>query len=335
MMKAFKILFLAVFALVSTQSAGQQQLFLNQTGGAPPTAGLLDQYKGAAFAAAPDVLLYSTYSATDDIAGSLTNGQVGQWSVAVFRDFDDAIKSFTPAEVADGTANTWVQELGPSDGFVRRWYDQSVTALDVSNLNHAEQSDPTKMPKLFDSITGLILENGKAALNLLDNSAITNQQHLAMPFAFGAADTYSAIFSVFTLKESGNFTHILGSDPPDKGFVSLFNINTRTPRVATIRTDIAAQNATNSIQLNTPTLRVDAANRVRVITRIDANEVINITDNNQNYQTATENLIGNNVYDIITANINFQTLVIYTGNTDRASQIPDIETALNDYYSIY
>ncbi|WP_282780330.1 hypothetical protein [Phaeodactylibacter xiamenensis] len=164
MMKAFKILFLALFALVSTQSAGQQQLFLNQTGGAPPTAGLLDQYKGAAFAAAPDVLLYSTYSATDDIAGSLTNGQVGQWSVAVFRDFDDAIKSFTPAEVADGTANTWVQELGPSDGFVTRFYDQSVTALDVSNLNHADQSDPTKMPKLFDSSTGLVVENGKAAL---------------------------------------------------------------------------------------------------------------------------------------------------------------------------
>lgn len=169
MIKAFKILFLALFALVSTQSAGQQQLFLNQTGGAPPTAGLLDQYKGAAFAAAPDVLLYSTYSATDDITGSLTNGQPGQWSVAVFRDFDDSIKSFTPAEVADGTANTWVQELGPSDGFVRRWYDQSVTALDVSNLNHADQSDPTKMPKLFDSATGLILVNGKAAMEINGN----------------------------------------------------------------------------------------------------------------------------------------------------------------------
>ncbi len=38
MMKAFKILLLGLFALVSTQSAGQQQLFLNKTAGAPPVA---------------------------------------------------------------------------------------------------------------------------------------------------------------------------------------------------------------------------------------------------------------------------------------------------------
>jgi hypothetical protein len=176
MIKTFKTLFFALFALVSTQITGQQQLFLNQTDGAPPTAGLLDQYKGAAFAAAPDVLLYSTYSAADDIAGSLTNGQAGQWSVAVFRDFDDAIKSFTPAEVANGTANTWVQELGPSDGFVRRWYDQSVTALNASNLNHAEQTDPTKMPKLFDSATGLITEGGKAAVDYSSGSFLDFNQ---------------------------------------------------------------------------------------------------------------------------------------------------------------
>ncbi len=197
MMKAFKILFLALFALVSTQSAGQQQLFLNQTGGAPPTAGLLDQYKGAAFAAAPDVLLYSTYSATDDIAGSLTNGQVGQWSVAVFRDFDDAIKSFTPAEVADGTANTWVQELGPSDGFVRRWYDQSVTALDVSNLNHADQESTPAMPKLFDSSTGLILENGKAAMEFNFDFLSTNYNGLVQDFSVFSVQKVTAANKVF------------------------------------------------------------------------------------------------------------------------------------------
>lgn len=216
MMKAFKILFLALFALVSTQSVGQQQLFLNQTGGAPPpTPGLLDQYKGAAFAAAPDVLLYSTYSATDDIAGSLTNGQVGQWSVAVFRDFDDAIKSFTPAEVADGTANTWVQELGPSDGFVRRWYDQSVTALDVSNLNHAEQSDPTKMPKLFDSSTGLILENGKAVIKATNDTQIFN-----LPISSNAIrDFFSVIFFdltfsnfVTSLSDGSSGYFLIGTD---------------------------------------------------------------------------------------------------------------------------
>jgi surface protein len=128
--------------------------------------GILNAYKGSAFAMSPDTLLYSTYSATDDIAGSVTNGDPGQFSVAILRDSDNAVRSFTPAEVADGTANTWVQAGagGAANGFVRRGYDQSVTALDVSNLNHGDQTTTANMPKLFDSSTGLILENGKAAM---------------------------------------------------------------------------------------------------------------------------------------------------------------------------
>jgi len=63
----------------------------------------------------PDTLLYSTYSATDDVAGSTTNGDPGQWSVTVLRDSDNALRSFTPAEVADGTANTWVQAAGAAN----------------------------------------------------------------------------------------------------------------------------------------------------------------------------------------------------------------------------
>lgn len=324
-MRSLVLIISLLFDFAYTQ--GQGAMFLRGSQEVPPPgAGLLDSYPGAAFAAAPDVLIYSNHSVTDNTVGSQTEGQTGQYTVLVRRDNDDALRSFTYTEVSDGTLTAWV---GPANnGFVQVLYDQGT------NGNHATQGTAANQPKIVDA-GSLVVENGKAAINLLDNSATTNQQHLATPFIFGAADTYSAIVSVFTLKGSGNFAHILGSDPPDKGFVSLFNSGTRIPRAVTIRTDIAAQNATTPIQLNTPTLRVDAANRVRVITRIDANEVINITDNNQNYQTATETLIGSGLYDIITANINFQTLVIYTGNTDRASQIPDIETALNDYYSIY
>ena len=143
-------------------------------------AGLLDpDYKGSAFAMSPDTLLYSTYSATDDISGSVTNGDSGQFSVAILRDSDNAVRSFTPAEVADGTANTWVQAAGAANGFVRRGYDQSVTALDVSNLNHADQESTPAMPKLFDSSTGLILENGKAALEFDgSNDFLTIPQNL-------------------------------------------------------------------------------------------------------------------------------------------------------------
>lgn len=166
-LKILPFLLLCAFALQVMPVGAQQQMFLQRTQQAapPPSAGLLDpDYKGSVFAAAIDVLLYGSYTAIDDIPGSQTFGQSGQWSVAILRDFDDAIKSFTPSQVADGTANTWVQALGPSNGFIRRWYDQSVTTLNVSNLNHANQTTKANMPKLFDSVTGLILENGKAAL---------------------------------------------------------------------------------------------------------------------------------------------------------------------------
>ena len=165
-------------------------------GGQAGVVGLLDAYKGSAFAMSPDTLLYSTYSATDDVAGSTTNGDPGQWSVTVLRDSDNALRSFTPAEVADGTANTWVQAAGAANGLVRRGYDQSVTALDVSNLKHADQSDPTKMPKLFDSSTGLIVENGKAAIEFDgSNDFLITSSGLALPIYNFSVVKYRGIFN--------------------------------------------------------------------------------------------------------------------------------------------
>ena len=172
--------------------------------GGAAVVGLLDSYKGSAFAMAPDTLLYSTYSATDDISGSVTNSDTGQFSVAILRDSDNAVRSFTPAEVADGTANTWVQAGvgGAANGFVRRGYDQSVTALDVSNLNHADQDSTPAMPKLFDSSTGLILENGKAALDFdgVNDSLVTSysvSQPITGISVFSTRVTSSSAMAVF------------------------------------------------------------------------------------------------------------------------------------------
>jgi hypothetical protein len=184
---------------IETNALGSDEAVSASTGEitAGSAGGLLDSYKGSAFAMSPDTLLYSTYSATDDISGSVTNGDPGQFSVAILRDSDNAVRSFTPAEVADGTANTWVQAGvgGAANGFVRRGYDQSVTALDVSNLNHADQDDPTKMPKLFDSSTGLVVENGKAAMTKND------KYFFALPI--GISYTEKSIYSIITPKASG------------------------------------------------------------------------------------------------------------------------------------
>lgn len=46
-----------------------------------------------------------------------------------------------------------------SDGFVTTWYDQSGDVRDI------RQSIASKQPKIFDSVTGVVLENGKPAVD--------------------------------------------------------------------------------------------------------------------------------------------------------------------------
>ena len=49
-----------------------------------------------------------------------------------------------------------------TNGFLRKWYDQSGNANDVNQTTTAEQ------PKIYDSVAGVITENGNVALELTD-----------------------------------------------------------------------------------------------------------------------------------------------------------------------
>ncbi len=124
-----------------------------QAGGA---TGILDSYTGAAFAFAPDTLIYGTHSVEDTAVGSVTNGSTDAYTVRVRRSSDNAVSSFTYSEVSDGTLVTWVG-VG-NDGFVEAAYDQS------GNDNHATQSTAANQPKIVDAGV-LVVENGKAALD--------------------------------------------------------------------------------------------------------------------------------------------------------------------------
>jgi hypothetical protein len=303
-----------------------------QAGGA---AGLLDSYKGSAFAMAPDTLLYSTYSGTDDISGSVTNGDPGQFSVAILRDSDNAVRSFTPAEVADGTANTWVQAAGAANGLVRRAYDQSVTALDVSNLNHADQATTANMPKLFDSSTGLILENGKAAIKF-DGS----NDHLI----FTTSQFLSNDFSYFLLiKEDSN--------PNNNGFI---NIEASTGKYFSM-----FFNSGNDYRPFT--IVIDQNNKFKPIsaftrdTQRRLRSIFNSGADNENASSysAFYNSVSTSGFEDVTAavlpvvgnsrigvssttlffNGKYQSIILF--NTDQSTNRPGIETAINNEYSIY
>ena len=65
---------------------------------------------------------------------------------------------------------------GSNDGFVKTWYDQS------GNANDATETTAANQPKIYDSSTGVVTENGKPAMlsdgtnaHLDDGTPITNQ----------------------------------------------------------------------------------------------------------------------------------------------------------------
>ncbi len=118
-------------------------------------SGLLDDYPGAA-AAYSLRLLDTTYTGS---------------AIRVRRASDNAEQDigFDNNELDTSALATF---CSGTDGFVKTWYDQA-------NGNDATQTTTSNQPKIYDSSTGVVTENGKPAINftsdiLLFNSSINN-----------------------------------------------------------------------------------------------------------------------------------------------------------------
>jgi len=110
---------------------------------------LLDTYSGAA-AAYSLRLLDSTYTgAAVEVYNGSSYADIG---FNVFGELDTVA-------LAD--------HCGSSDGFVSKWYDQS------GNTNTAAQTTTSNMPKIYDGTNGVILENGKPAVEGDSNDSLT------------------------------------------------------------------------------------------------------------------------------------------------------------------
>ena len=88
--------------------------------------------------------------------------------VRVRRDIDDAQQDFTAAQVDDGTMVSFITASGASNGFVSIWYDQSPSGQNASN------ADNTRQPKIYDSVNGLYLVNGKPSLYFFEDGLLIN-----------------------------------------------------------------------------------------------------------------------------------------------------------------
>jgi hypothetical protein len=278
----------------------------------------------------PDTLLYSTYSATDDVAGSTTNGDPGQFSVTVYRDSDNAMRSFTPAEVADGTANTWRSAAGAANGFVRRAYDQSVTALDVSNLNHADQTTTASMPKLFDSSTGLILENGKAAMEFDGVNDYFNLETFTHSDFTAFCVTGSLVYA--SLSINTRFFDVI----TNLGSLQLLNDNTTS--------SLHMKNSQWQFETDGTRFEGQVFNQNLMSSVFKSTENLLFLNGLQLNVSPTAGLVGAGGTtgkigvraDLVSStfiNGNYQTLIIYP--SDQSTNRPGIETAINNEYSIY
>ena len=117
----------------------------------------------------------------------------GKYVIQVRRSSDDTIKSFTADEVTDGTLVAFVGS--GNDGFVRAWYDQSVSDQgSTATGNHAVQATAGSQPKIVDS--GSLVSLG------VDFTGAK-----FMPFTSISAKT---VVAVNQLTDTTNFNYLVG-----------------------------------------------------------------------------------------------------------------------------
>jgi len=109
--------------------------------------------------------------------------------VQVRRSSDDALKSFTADEVTDGTLLSFVGTSGSDNGFVKTWYDQSVTnqAGDTATGNHAVQATAANQPKIVNA--GALVTGG------LDFDGTAHQLTLSSTLGITSAASHFAVIN--------------------------------------------------------------------------------------------------------------------------------------------
>lgn len=290
------------FAFTSLQ--GQGAMFLRGSQPAPqPGAGILDSYPGAAAAFSLDALIYSSHSVTDNTPGSETQGQTGPYTIQARRSSDNALRSFTPTEVSDGTLTTWTGPL--NDATVAIWYNQG-------SAGDATQTTTTNQPKIVDN-GALVLENGKAAFNIIQNAAP------------------SLSISSLSLGADCTAAHITKISSGDVAVLGTMRANTFY---------LVAENGSISAitqqNVSTPSYYLDAS--LTVFTDRDSvhdafslkQRLIFIENINLSSETTFNFSYGNVGFSGFRTH---QSFIIYT--SDQSTNRTNIETALNNYYNIY
>ena len=123
--------------------------------------------------------------------------RIDKYVVQVRRSSDDTFKSFTADEVTDGTLLAFVGTGGSDNGFVKIWYDQSVTNQEggTPTNNHAVQATAANQPQIV-SAGALVADNG------IDFDGTTSSRFLVAPSVSGLESPFS-VFST-SVRDAGS-----------------------------------------------------------------------------------------------------------------------------------
>ena len=255
--------------------------------------GILDEYPGAAAA-------YSLRLLNTDYTGD---------AIVVRRASDNTTQNigFIDGELDTDTLNTF---CSGTNGFVATWYDQSGNGYDSINATASEQ------PKIYDSSTGVILENGKPAVSF---DGVDDR--LGTDIIPDENQPFTAFFVRRYLNIAGTFVGLSVDSTPNTGYAEIAN-------GVVFRSYYGSYLAAFTSNTNQG-LWYSLANSTSSEIGLDSQTAI--TGN-----AGTSGLEAINIGSAQTAyfaNINVQEVIIY--NSSQSSNRTGIETNINDFYSIY
>ena len=272
-------------------------------------SGLLADYPGAAAA-------YSLRLLDTDYTGS---------AIRVRRASDNAEQDIGFDGNGDLDTSALATFCSGTDGFVKIWYDQS------GNSNDATQTTTGGQPKIYDSSTGVVTENGKPAINLDGTNDI---------LSIGSVSLYSntngqSIFAVFKRDTSGG------------GVISKYStLNQREYRFIFIGTSItygvqsnpssfdANQETTTSILENSQNLATAVWNpSVSTSVAVNGGAFSNASSPAASATNTTRSVNIGEYNDVDYMNGNLQEVIVYA--SDQSANRTGIESNINTYYSIY
>lgn len=283
----------------------------------PAFTGLLDTYGGAA-AAYSLRLLDSTY--TGD-------------AIRVRRASDN-----TEQDIGfDGNGDLDISALATfcagTNGFVKTWYDQSGNTLDATQTTTANQ------PKIYDSSTGVVTENGKPKIsfdgsndNLLCNAAFTEVSYISAVYENNDTNTFRTILGAdATTTLSGSYYFQSSANVIRRGRFQ----RTSATNTANYTKDMlsAVTTGTQIVQtgyITGSTLGI-AQNGFAETTSINTADLLTIGGTDSGRARIGAGYFYKALVDY--ANIGLQELIVYS--TDQSTNRAGIEANINDYYSIY